>query len=151
MLAAAADVEMPTRTYTVTTPSGWHLYFRAPAGVTLRNTAGSLGWRVDSRARGGYVVAAGSVRKQGVYRVARRGSIAQLPEWLARGPGTTAGAGVRAVDAAAASTLQRLCARDRGERGACGDDRADVTSTEVHRTIDDGVGYGKRCPRRITR
>ena len=64
MLADAAGAEMPTRTYTVTTPSGCHLYFRTPSGISFRNSAGLLGWRVDSRAGGGYVVAAGSVRRR---------------------------------------------------------------------------------------
>ena len=71
MLADAAGAEMPSRTYTVTTPSGCHLYFRTPSGISFRNSAGLLGWRVDSRASGGYVVAAGSVREQGAYTVAR--------------------------------------------------------------------------------
>jgi hypothetical protein len=85
MLAAAAGAEVPTDTYTVTTPGGCHLYFRAPDGVALRNTAGSIGWRIDSRANGGYVVAAGSVREQGMYRVSRYGALDELPDWLARG------------------------------------------------------------------
>ena len=84
MLADAAGVEMPSRTYTVTTPSGCHLYFRTPPGIGFRNSAGLLGWRVDSRASGGYVVAAGSVREQGAYTVARHGAVAELPVWLAR-------------------------------------------------------------------
>lgn len=84
MLAAEAGVEVPTGTYTVTTPRGYHLYFRAPVAVVCRNSAGRLGWRVDSRAAGGYAVAAGSVRDQGVYRVTRHGPLAELPDWLAR-------------------------------------------------------------------
>ena len=84
MLADAAGAEMPSRTYTVTTPSGCHLYFRTPSGISFRNSAGLLGWRVDSRAGGGYVVAAGSVREQGAYTVARHSAVAELPVWLAR-------------------------------------------------------------------
>lgn len=84
MLAAGAGAEIPTNTYSVATPGGIHLYFRAPADLVLRNTAGSLGWKVDSRAQGGYCVAAGSVRQQGVYRVTRHGAVAELPVWLAR-------------------------------------------------------------------
>lgn len=84
MLAAAAGAEIPTDTYAVATPGGIHLYFRAPADLVLRNTAGSLGWKVDSRAQGGCCVAAGSVREQGVYRVTRHGVVAELPVWLAR-------------------------------------------------------------------
>ena len=53
----------PADTCTVATPSGGlHLYYRAPAeDERLRNTAGTLGWKVDTRAHGGYVVAPGSV------------------------------------------------------------------------------------------
>jgi hypothetical protein len=195
MLAAAAGAAMPTDTYTVTTPGGCHLYFRSPAGPSFRNTAGWLGWRVDSRASGGYVVAAGSVRGQGMYRVARRGPIAELPEWLARGlaplpapvsgpsmrlPPPRSSAYVRAIvdsEARAVATARTgvrhgtllKAARTLGRLVAGGElveDHARAalleaagghigvdgcTAAEVHRTIDDGVGYGKRCPRRITR
>jgi hypothetical protein len=83
-LAAAAGQPFPDHTYTVATPSGGeHLYFRAPQGVELRNTAGTLGWRIDTRAHGGFVVGAGSVRDDGRYRVTRDAPIAPLPEWLA--------------------------------------------------------------------
>lgn len=83
-VAAAAGQSVP-RTRSVSTPTGGlHLYFRAPGGVELRNTAGTaLGWRVDTRAQGGYVVAAESVRDAGYYRVADRAPIAELPEWIA--------------------------------------------------------------------
>jgi len=84
-LARAAGQPVPTGTYTVATPGGGeHLYFRSPPEVELRNTAGILGWRIDTRGHGGYVVGAGSVRDEGCYRVARPGSIAPLPAWLAR-------------------------------------------------------------------
>jgi hypothetical protein len=62
MFAAEAGAELPTHTYTVSTPGGCHLYFRAPVRVELRCTAGTVGWRIDTRARGGYVVGAGSTR-----------------------------------------------------------------------------------------
>jgi hypothetical protein len=61
VLCEANDQPLPIDTYTVRTASGGtHLYYTAPAGVTLRNTAGRLGWLIDTRATGGYVVAAGS-------------------------------------------------------------------------------------------
>ncbi|WP_216853236.1 bifunctional DNA primase/polymerase [Phytoactinopolyspora halotolerans] len=82
MLAAEAGAEPPTDTYTVATPSGLHLYFRAPFGVQLRNTAGSVGWRIDTRAHGGFVVGAGSTRPDGSYRVVRDTTVAELPAWL---------------------------------------------------------------------
>jgi hypothetical protein len=82
-LAAGAGQPYPGGTYTVRTPTGGlHLYFRAPAGPELRNTAGRIGWHIDSRGTGGYIVAAGSVRAEGLYRVIRRDPIAALPAWL---------------------------------------------------------------------
>nr|WP_229686773.1 bifunctional DNA primase/polymerase [Longimycelium tulufanense] len=85
-MAAEAGQPVPDDTYTVATPSGGtrpgiHLYFQAPA-VELRNTVGKLGWRIDTRGVGGYVVAAGSVRPEGVYRVVRDAPVQLLPQWL---------------------------------------------------------------------
>ncbi|MEV0089120.1 bifunctional DNA primase/polymerase [Saccharopolyspora sp. NPDC050642] len=81
-LARRAGETLP-ETYTVTTPSGGtHLYFRAPAGVELRNTAGELGPLIDTRAHGGYVVAAGSVLPEGAYELYDDTKPAELPGWL---------------------------------------------------------------------
>lgn len=143
---------------------------------------------------GGAIVAAGSIRGDGQYRVIRAGAIADLPEWLRRAltpppPPTTvhlemppkrASAYVRAIvddevdrvaTAAvgtrhhsllkAALTLGRLVGG--GElalpdaRGALLDAAArhigvhDCTAHEVRRTIEDGITYGMRLPRRISR
>ena len=85
-LAAAAGQVVPD-TYTVGTPCGEHLYFAAPAGVALRNTCGVLAARIDTRAGGGYVVAAGSVLREAgrsrCYRVVRDAPLAPLPGWIA--------------------------------------------------------------------
>jgi len=62
MLAARAGHPAPFDTYTVSTPSGWHLYYRAPAGRELRNTSGFLGFKIDSRGQG--VVAAVGVSRE---------------------------------------------------------------------------------------
>lgn len=75
-------------TYTVTTGRGGsHLYYRHPeGGPELRNTAGDrggLGWKVDTRAHGGYVVAAGSTVNGRPYTVALDCEPAPLPAWLA--------------------------------------------------------------------
>lgn len=84
MLAASAGADIPTDTYTVSTPSGGlHLYFRAPE-IELRCTSGTLGWKIDTRAGGGYVVGAGSMRRDGQYRVACDLPVAELPDWLRR-------------------------------------------------------------------
>ncbi|GAB2992460.1 bifunctional DNA primase/polymerase [Saccharothrix stipae] len=82
-LAAAAGQPYPADTFAVQTPNkGLHLYFRAPVEPELRNTIGRLGWRVDSRGAGGYIVAARSVGARGVYRPMNRAPIAALPLWL---------------------------------------------------------------------
>jgi hypothetical protein len=82
-LADAAGQPYPAHTFTVRTPSGGlHLYFRAPAEPELRNTIGRLGWRVDTRGAGGYIVAAGSVSTTGIYKPMNRAPITALPPWL---------------------------------------------------------------------
>ncbi|MFC7243681.1 bifunctional DNA primase/polymerase [Catellatospora aurea] len=74
----------PVRTYTVTTGRGGaHLYYRHPAGAELRNTQGKLGPLIDTRAHGGYVLAAGSVVNGRPYRAGAETQVADLPEWLA--------------------------------------------------------------------
>lgn len=78
-------------TYTVATPSGGlHHYYTAPAGTALRNTEGDrgrgLGWKIDTRAHGGYIVAAGSILDQPghpTYRVLDDRDPVPLPGWLA--------------------------------------------------------------------
>src|SRR6266496_61505 len=84
VLADANDQPLPAETYTVRTCSdGTHLYFTAPPGVTLRNSAGRLGWLIDTRAHGGYVVAAGSRVAGHTYVALVDISPARLPGWLA--------------------------------------------------------------------
>ncbi|WP_405143832.1 bifunctional DNA primase/polymerase [Sphaerisporangium sp. NBC_01403] len=82
----------PADTFTVTTRrGGTHLYFTVPDGTTLGNTSGNrgkgLGWLIDTRARGGYVVGPGSYVAQldgtGTYRVTNPAPPAPLPAWLA--------------------------------------------------------------------
>lgn len=61
--------ELPGPTRMVSTPSGGaHIYFRAPAGFEIRNSAGRLAPGVDVRACGGYVVAPPSVISGKAYR-----------------------------------------------------------------------------------
>jgi hypothetical protein len=76
----------PGSTWTVETASGGrHLYFRAPAdGGPWRSTAGRLGWHIDTRAAGGYVVAAGSKVGGRRYKLIHDRSPIELPAWLAR-------------------------------------------------------------------
>lgn len=83
VLADRHDQPVPTETFTVATPTGGlHLYYRAPAGVALRNTAGALGWKVDTRAHGGYVVGPVSSVDGSRYRVVLDLPVAPLPAWL---------------------------------------------------------------------
>jgi hypothetical protein len=72
-------------TWTVETASGGrHLYYRRPShGGPWRNTAGRLGWHIDTRGAGGYVVAAGSVIEGRSYIVVDDHTPAHLPSWLA--------------------------------------------------------------------
>ncbi|MFF8569799.1 bifunctional DNA primase/polymerase [Streptomyces sp. NPDC015408] len=71
------------RTRTVRTASGGqHLYFTAPAAARLHNTAGTLAPLVDTRAWGGYVVAAGSLVDGTRYAVRGPALLRPLPGWL---------------------------------------------------------------------
>lgn len=85
LLAQEHGADVPV-TRTVSTPShvhNRHLYFAAPEGLEYRNTAGRLGWHIDTRAHGGYVVAAGSIVKGRQYEVADDVPVIELPAWIA--------------------------------------------------------------------
>ena len=83
LVAAHADAWPDT--FEVTTPSGGqHIYFTAPAGEPVRNSASKLAPGVDVRGVGGYVVAAPSVTAAGRYTVDREHPVAPLPDWLER-------------------------------------------------------------------
>jgi hypothetical protein len=91
---AAAELagEQPTPTRTVRTPTGgYHLVYAVPAGVRYTSSAGrvhqdghvtGLGWSIDVRSDGGYVVAPGSTTRDGTYTVVRDVPILQVPAWL---------------------------------------------------------------------
>ena len=84
LLAERAGQPLPIGTYTVRTArGGLHLYFRTPHGLELPNTAGRLGWLIDTRAAGGYVVAAGSAVEGRAYDLLHDAPPAELPEWIA--------------------------------------------------------------------
>jgi hypothetical protein len=87
VLAGRAGQPLPVDTYTVHTGrGGTHLYFCRPAGVRLGNSAGErggLGWLVDTRGIGGYVVAAGSTVDGRPYTIGAEREPAPLPGWLA--------------------------------------------------------------------
>ncbi|MEU4241908.1 bifunctional DNA primase/polymerase [Actinoplanes sp. NPDC026619] len=78
---------VPDDTFTVGTGHGGrHLFFEHPAGPPLRNTQGDrggLGWLIDTRAHGGYVVAPGSTAGGRPYPVLLDRPPLVLPGWLA--------------------------------------------------------------------
>lgn len=85
VLAEDAGERLPIQTYSVRTArgGGQHLYFSTPPdGTTLRNTAGRLGWLIDTRATGGYVVGAGSRITGRSYRSILDLPVAPVPGWI---------------------------------------------------------------------
>ncbi|MDH6111531.1 hypothetical protein P3T36_004685 [Kitasatospora sp. MAP12-15] len=84
VLAEQAGQPYPGQTHTIRTGCGLHLYFAALPGVELRNSAAALGWKIDTRACGGYVVGAGSTVNGKQYTVIRDEAPAPLPAWLAK-------------------------------------------------------------------
>lgn len=105
-LAERAGQPFPFGTFQVQTASGGiHLYFTQPRtdagtshrggnvaggntatgagdGTGLRNTTGRLGWKIDTRGHGGYVVAPGSVVDGRRYTTLHAIRPAPLPGWL---------------------------------------------------------------------
>jgi len=89
LVCERAGQPLPIDTYTVTTGrQGTHLYYQHPDGAQLRNTSGAkgggLGWLIDTRAHGGYVLAAGSMVAGTLYTVTWGQDLAPVPlaEWL---------------------------------------------------------------------
>ncbi|MBC9726199.1 bifunctional DNA primase/polymerase [Streptomyces sp. TRM68367] len=81
-LCERAGHAIPTTYRTRTASGGTHLYFTAPSGVRLTNTAGTIAPLVDTRAWGGYVVGAGSSTPTGQYEALCAPVAASLPSWL---------------------------------------------------------------------
>ncbi|MFH9550947.1 bifunctional DNA primase/polymerase [Streptomyces sp. NPDC017435] len=81
-LCERAGHPVPATYRTRTASGGTHLYFNAPTGIRLTNTAGTVGELVDTRAWGGYVVAAGSITPAGPYEALCGPVAASLPGWL---------------------------------------------------------------------
>ncbi|MFF9122386.1 bifunctional DNA primase/polymerase [Streptomyces sp. NPDC014889] len=128
-LCERAGHAVPT-TYRTRTPSGGqHLYFTAPSGVRLANTAGTVADSVDTRGWGGYVVAAGSITPAGPYEALCGPETAALPAWLqailqpapkpSQAPSTaTAGQSRRYADVALANEARNVATAQVGEREA---------------------------------
>ncbi|MBB0246929.1 DNA primase [Streptomyces alkaliphilus] len=81
-LCERAEQPVPATRRVRTANGGEHLYFTAPAGARLGNTARRLGAGIDTRAHGGYVVAPGSILPTGAYEVIDPAPVAPLPRWL---------------------------------------------------------------------
>jgi hypothetical protein len=81
-LCERAGHPVPTTYRTRTASGGQHLYFTAPDGIRLTNTAGTIAELVDTRAWGGYVVAVGSTTPVGNYEALCDSVAAPLPAWL---------------------------------------------------------------------
>jgi hypothetical protein len=88
-LAARHGFDPWPDTFTAGTPSGGtHLYYTHPSGTDwdgtrLGNTAGTLGWCVDTRAHGGYIAAPPTTTADGTYRILADTTPVALPGWLA--------------------------------------------------------------------
>ncbi|MEU9137086.1 bifunctional DNA primase/polymerase [Streptomyces sp. NPDC048404] len=117
-------------TYRVRTASGGtHLYFTTPPGVRMTNTQGTVADSVDTRAWGGYVVAAGSTTPTGTYEALCGPVLAPLPSWLQSilqpAPNRSqalsvavAGQSRRYTDVALADETRNVAAAQVGEREA---------------------------------
>ncbi|MFB6839002.1 bifunctional DNA primase/polymerase [Streptomyces sp. NPDC056361] len=81
-LCERAGQPVPDTYRTRTASGGTHLYFIAPPGFRMPNSAGKLGKLIDTRAWGGYVVAPGSLTPAGAYTVLDDRAPMPLPAWL---------------------------------------------------------------------
>jgi len=102
-------------TWRVTTGSGGeHLYFRAPAGVGIRNSVGHLGSGIDVRGAGGYVVTPPSLHISGqryswqTEHAPGQIELAPLPTWISE-------ALAKATKKATTTAWHKLVTADVGE------------------------------------
>ena len=129
-LCERAGQVLPATRSVRTAGGGWHLYFTAPTGVRLGNTAGKLAPMVDTRGWGGYVVAAGSVITGRGYDTAQPAAPVPLPGWLRDALTTTpqrphaamsvplTRPGSRYADAALRNEVARVARAGEGSRNA---------------------------------
>ncbi|MET9874456.1 bifunctional DNA primase/polymerase [Actinacidiphila glaucinigra] len=128
-LCERAEQAVPTTHKVRTASGGEHLYFTTPHGTRLANTAGTVGPLVDTRAWGGYVVAAGSTVPAGRYEAVGGPVAVSLPRWLqsvlepaprvAQTPSVAvAGQSRRYADIALANETRNVAAAQQGLREA---------------------------------
>ncbi len=123
---------LPVTIMSITPSGGTHYYWRWPADIEIRNSAGRVGPGLDVLAEGGSVVAPPSIRADGRrYAWCCAGAtLADAPQWLidltrspaptprspTASPGTIQGDTDRYVAAATASELQELESAPEGTR-----------------------------------
>src|SRR5262249_32485279 len=79
---------LPPTLQAITGGGGFHLYFRAPEGVDIRNSTGKLGAGIDVRGKGGYVLLPPSLHISGRRYAWESGlkekgiGLAPLPDWV---------------------------------------------------------------------
>ncbi|MFJ4850716.1 bifunctional DNA primase/polymerase [Streptomyces sp. NPDC088733] len=128
-LCERAGQAVPDTYRTRTASGGQHLYFTAPPGIRLTNTAGTVGPLVDTRAWGGYVVAASSTTPAGPYEAVGGPVAVPLPRWLqsilepapkpAQAPSVAvAGQSRRYADIALANETRNVATAQHGSREA---------------------------------
>lgn len=128
-LCERAGHAVPATYRTRTASGGEHLYFAAPDGIRLTNTARTVAELVDTRAWGGYVVAAGSLTPAGRYEALCGPETARVPSWLqsilqpapraSQAPPTaTAGQSRRYADVALANETRNVASAQLGSREA---------------------------------
>lgn len=82
-LDALIDQGLDTDTRTARSPTGsLHLYYELPDGRNARNTVQKLGKGVDTRGHHGFVVAPGSVTKDGTYEWLYEQDMLLAPDWI---------------------------------------------------------------------
>lgn len=123
-LCERAGQPVPTTYRTRTASGGHHLYFTAPDRVRLGNSAGRLGKLIDTRAHGGYVVAAGSFTATGPYTVTDPTPPVPVPEWLC----------ALLAPRQASRALTAVAAAPRASRYAAAALRAEIATVRTART-----------------
>lgn len=79
-LDAFFELDLPSDTLTVRTPSGgYHYYYRGPSTANSRSR---IGFGIDTRSFHGFVIAPGSETDQGAYSLLRDAPVAEAPEHL---------------------------------------------------------------------